>query len=158
MASFRDYDEVMLKRIKYVSRFAKPLSADEIDKLAEQSTRNNKEHGITGVLMTSGGMFFQVIEGEKEHVDALYGNIINDKRHRDVLLLSVEEGVADRLFPDWSMKKVDLDAGSNVRTEPLKMLLTNIIQQRHLIDESSKALERAVWREMVDAGSKSKSR
>jgi len=99
-----------------------------------------------------------VIEGEKEHVDALYGNIINDKRHRDVLLLSVEEGVADRLFPDWSMKKVDLDAGSNVRTEPLKMLLTNIIQQRHLIDESSKALERAVWREMVDAGSKSKSR
>ena len=59
----------MLKRITYVSRFAKPFSESELEKLGESSARNNEELGVTGVLMTSGGIFFQILEGPEEAVD-----------------------------------------------------------------------------------------
>ncbi len=52
----------MLKRIKYISRFAKQLSTPEIDELAKIAGENNSKKDITGALMASGGIFFQVIE------------------------------------------------------------------------------------------------
>ena len=70
----------MFKRITYVSRFAKPFSEGELEKLGESSARNNEELGVTGVLMTSGGIFFQILEGPEEAVDRVYSAIANDGR------------------------------------------------------------------------------
>ena len=53
----------MLKRLKYVSQFARALSPAQIDALTRRSAENNKKVEVTGVLMTTGGLFFQVIEG-----------------------------------------------------------------------------------------------
>ncbi|MDP8222681.1 MAG: BLUF domain-containing protein [Candidatus Lernaella stagnicola] len=141
-----------MKRIKYVSRFAQTFSKEEIGRLAVQSAEDNVEREITGVLMTSGGMFFQVIEGPDAVIDELYAKITGDPRHKHVLLLSAEAGVETRIFPDWAMKKVDLDVGSEIRTEPLRAIMAAIVQQRAMIDQLSGALERATWAEMVDAG------
>jgi hypothetical protein len=144
----------MLKRIKYVSRYAKPLTADDIRRLAEAASRKNAKLGVTGVLMTSGGIFFQIIEGPPEAVDALWAAIGRDPRHTDVLLLSAEEGIRRRLFPDWGMRGMDLDAEAGDRLEPLKAILSAVLAQRQVMDNLSAVLERAVWGVMAGAGGK----
>ena len=142
----------MLKRLKYVSQFARALSPAQIDALTRRSAENNKKVEVTGVLMTTGGLFFQVIEGPAEQIDALWAKIQHDPRHKDVLLLGVEEGVSRRLFPQWSMRKVDLKEGTEYRLEPLRTLLATIIQDRERIAQLTDVLARGVWHELVDAG------
>ena len=142
----------MLKRIKYVSRFAKPMDAKQLDKLAKDSARRNKKQSITGILMVSGQLFFQVIEGPAKKIEDLYWNILNDTRHVDVVTLSIEDNVEDRLFPDWSMKVVVLDTASDIRNEPLEEIMLTIIKQQYLIDRLGRVLERALWHDLVSAG------
>ncbi len=104
-----------MKRIKYISRFAAPMTARDIERIAAQSAAKNRKLGITGLLMATGGVFFQVIEGPDDALDKLYSRILRDPRHRDVLTLRVEEGNLTRLFPGWEMKKVDLDTATDLR-------------------------------------------
>ncbi len=144
----------MLKRMKYVSRYARSLSAADVVHLAESASRKNAKIGVTGVLMTSGGIFFQIIEGPPEAVDGLWAAIQRDPRHTDVLLLSSEEGVRRRLFPDWGMRAMDLDAEAGDRLEPLKAILSAVLAQRQVMDNLSTVLERAVWGVMAGAGGK----
>jgi hypothetical protein len=143
-----------LKRIKYVSRYALPLSGEEIAHLAQAAARKNARLGVTGVLMTSGGIFFQIIEGPPDAVDGLFAAIARDRRHTDVLLLSAEEGAKRRLFPDWGMAAMDLDAEAGDRLEPLKAILAAVLAQRQVMDNLSAALERAVWGAMAGARTK----
>ena len=89
----------MLKRIKYVSRFDSPLSSAEIEQIGEQSQANNERLGLTGLLMASGGMFYQVLEGPADAVDQVYAKIQQDSRHTDLLLLSA--GVVTALPLVW---------------------------------------------------------
>ncbi len=138
----------MLKRIKYISRFAQSLSDEDIDDLVSQSARNNADLDVTGVLMTSGPMFFQIIEGPPEHVDLVYRNIVQDSRHVNVLLLNAEEGLQYRLFPDWPLKKVDLGLDTDVRLEPLRLILETVIESRTHLEKLTGSLERAIWNEV----------
>ena len=94
----------MTKRITYVSRFSKPFEARALQDLGKAAAEKNRELDITGFLMASGGLFYQVIEGPEENVDKLYDAIASDDRHTDLLLLRAEENVTSRLYPDWSMK------------------------------------------------------
>ena len=82
----------------------------------------------------------------------MWAKIQHDPRHKDVLLLGVEEGVSRRLFPQWSMRKVDLKEGTEYRLEPLRTLLATIIQDRERIAQLTDVLARGVWHELVDAG------
>ena len=118
-----------MKRIKYISRFAAPMTARDIERIAAQSAANNRKFGITGLLIASGGVFFQVIEGPDAAVDEIYSRILRDKRHQDVLTLRVEEGNLPRLFPDWEMRKIDLDTATEMRLEPMKAIIQAIIRQ-----------------------------
>ena len=138
-----------MKRIKYVSQFARELTRDEVDELARTSARNNARLGITGILMTSGRMFFQILEGPREHVDGIFSRIAADERHRDVLLLDAEDDAGDRFFPDWSMRKIDLDASADERMQPIRELLGRIIDRRYEIDRLVHTLERAIWNELA---------
>ena len=140
----------MIKRIKYVSRFSQPLTSGEIESLVTRSAEKNRSLDITGVLMTTGGLFFQILEGPAEHVNSLYTTIVSDDRHKDVLLLNVEEDVRTRLFPDWSMKKMDLDMEKDARLEPLKILVTAVVKQRRHLEDLVGVLERTVWAELSE--------
>ena len=140
----------MVKRIKYISRFAKPLTNEDVDEIARVSEENNRKQDLTGALMVSGGVFFQVVEGPKEAVDDLWGRLQKDPRHKEILLLRAEEGDLPRIFPEWRMKKVHLDRKADVRTEPLKAILQAVLRQSLMIDELTGVLERAAWHEMVD--------
>lgn len=138
-----------MKRIKYVSQFSRNLEPDEIAALEEQCIRNNQKSGITGVLMVSGNLFFQVLEGPADKVDALYTSILEDDRHTRVLMLADERDVKDRLFPDWAMKVVSLDQSRTERLEPLHALLQTIVEQKVTINRLTKVLERAIWSEFA---------
>ncbi len=133
-----------LKRIKYVSEFAAHLTGIDIVNLVQQAEKNNACEDITGILIASGRIFFQVIEGPVEKIDALYANIVKDRRHKNVLLLNSECGV-QRIFPDWALKRVDMNDESMTRVEPLKALLETIIEHRKRIEMLSGVLERSVW-------------
>ncbi len=139
----------MLKRIKYVSRFARPLSTLELEQLGAEASRNNTRLDLTGVLVTSGRMFLQVLEGPSAVVDEMYDRIVADDRHTDVLMLSVQQHVQERLFPDWYMPVIDLDKGTELRLEPLRTMLAAVVQQREIVDLLTSTLERGIWRELT---------
>ena len=136
-----------MKRIKYVSRFATPFRESELQELGERAAKKNKDLEITGVLITSGGLFYQVLEGPVEAVDEIFGNIRGDKRHTDLLVLGVEEDVTQRLFPDWSMKTVNLDAAAHVRLLPLKVLMEAVFEQQQHVGKMVWAIERGLRQE-----------
>ena len=100
----------MLVRLMYASRATGEISSEDLSTLLRKSKANNPGHGITGALCYSregGGIFLQVLEGGRVAINALYNHIINDPRHRDVMLLSFEE-IAERSFTSWSMGQVNL--------------------------------------------------
>jgi adenylate cyclase len=136
----------MIKRIKYVSRFDKPHTEADIEAIGEQSRANNERLDLTGMLMASGGLFYQVLEGPAEAVDEVYARIANDSRHTDLLLLGSEENV-ERLYPDWSMEIINLDAASNVRLFPLKALVKSVFEQTRLTENMMWAIERTIQHE-----------
>jgi hypothetical protein len=99
----------MLVRLLYASRAVDGIDEDFLRSILEESRANNLEHGITGILCThpAGGVFIQALEGGREAVNRLYGNIVRDRRHSDVTLLEYAE-IEERRFAGWSMGNVDL--------------------------------------------------
>ena len=143
-------EAAVLKRVSYISKFTRPLTHDEITKLAADAAEKNQSLGVTGMLMTSGGIFYQVLEGPPDAVDDLYKEIAADTRHKDVLVLSTQEEVEDRQFPSWAMKKVNLDEEAVARLEPVKALLDAIVVQRDAMTRLMGVLSRSVWQELMD--------
>lgn len=140
----------MLKRIKYLSRFARPLGPSELEDIASVAEKKNQEHDLTGILMTSGGIFFQVFEGPQESVDRLWETLQIDPRHKDILLLQVEEGVEKRAFPDWRMKRLNLDDRSGGQVELLRAIMQTVLKQMQMIYDLTGVLERAAAVETAD--------
>jgi len=140
----------VFKRISYISKFAHPLTRDEITQLADDAAERNRSVGVTGMLMSSGGIFYQVLEGPTDAVDRLFQKIVSDTRHKDVLVLSAQEEVEDRQFPSWAMKKVDLDEDALSRLEPIKALLDAIVLQQETVQRLMRVLSRSVWQELMD--------
>ncbi|MEO5691579.1 MAG: BLUF domain-containing protein [Usitatibacter sp.] len=97
----------MLIRCLYASRAAKPLSADVLDSILEQSRRNNPTLGITGMLCFTNDVFVQVIEGGRDEVCEVFNAIVRDDRHLQVRLLSYEE-ISERRFGNWTMGQVNI--------------------------------------------------
>jgi hypothetical protein len=99
----------MLVRLLYASRAVQPIDSKMLDAILEQSRPHNKEHGITGVLCSddAGNGFVQVLEGSRDAVNALYNNIVCDRRHTQVVLLDYEE-IHERRFANWRMGRIDL--------------------------------------------------
>lgn len=140
----------MPKRLEYVSEHARPLAEEDLDAIVATAATRNAERGITGFLMSSGGLFLQVIEGPVEAVNALWEEIQRDPRHRNMLVLTMRRDVPNRLFPDWSMRKIDLDHGAARRMEPLRLLLQTAVGLRTQLDGVIGAPETLVWNEFSD--------
>ena len=100
----------MLVRLLYASRSTAEIDEAFIGAILERSRKHNQEHGITGILCTSspGNVFIQLLEGGRGAVNALYGAIVRDPRHRDVTLLDYAE-IAERRCATWRMGRVNLN-------------------------------------------------
>ena len=97
----------MLVRLLYASRAADPQSVEATEAILAQSRSHNPALGITGILCYGGGIFLQALEGGRTAVNELYGHIVRDPRHKDVVLLSYEE-ISERGFGSWTMGLVNL--------------------------------------------------
>ena len=142
----------MLKRIRYISEFSDALGPDELRQVAADSARNNKRDQITGLLISAGKLFFQLLEGPPAAVDECYRRIKEDPRHTNVLLLAMEVGDMERLCPDWDMKGIDLNDESQERLELLRGVMRSIHVQQMATDRLRLALEEAVWTEFLRVG------
>jgi len=98
----------MLVRLLYASFPVSNSTAGLVDAILSSCRANNPRMGITGVLCYSDHSFMQVLEGGRDAVSALYGQILRDQRHRDVTLLHYEE-VSERSFGGWTMGHVNLE-------------------------------------------------
>jgi Sensors of blue-light using FAD len=97
----------MLVRLLYVSRALDPKAEEETDSILDSSRQHNIANGITGILCYGGGIYLQAIEGGRKQVNELYGHILRDARHKDVVLLHYQE-ITERRFGGWTMGKVNL--------------------------------------------------
>jgi hypothetical protein len=102
-----------LNELIYVSTMT-GVSEHELGAILESSIRHNQLNGITGMLLYYRGGFMQVLEGDETNVLETFGRICADKRHHDVLTLSLAE-TPFRHFENWSMgyKYVDASAVAN---------------------------------------------
>ncbi len=97
----------MLVRALYVSRAVGPQTGTVTAQILAAAQAHNAEHGVSGVLCQGQGLYLQVLEGERAAVNQLYAQILLDRRHRDVQMLSFEE-ISERRYASWSMAHVHL--------------------------------------------------
>ena len=95
-----------LWEIVYISEARYGLDKDDIADILAVSQRDNAQEFITGMLLYSSGLFIQALEGKRDSVTALYGRIVDDRRHHDVDLL-VDHAISHRSFDGWSMGFVE---------------------------------------------------
>ena len=97
---------MFLTRFIYTSRplFAirPPEVSPELKALYEAGLAHNPGNGITGVLAIDSGRFVQALEGSRSAVSQTILRILQDRRHTDVELVSMEETPA-RAFDDWAV-------------------------------------------------------
>jgi hypothetical protein len=97
----------LLYNIVYCSTATAGIDSVAVADIIAYARRNNPAHGITGLLVFGGGIFFQWLEGPRDNVRQLYANLCKDPRHESIVLLSEDEEIRDRLFPDWDMELVE---------------------------------------------------
>jgi len=97
----------LLYNIVYCSTATAGIGSVAVADIIAYARRNNPAHGITGLLVFGGGIFFQWLEGPRDNVRQLYANLCKDPRHESIVLLSEDEEIRDRLFPDWDMELVE---------------------------------------------------
>ena len=99
----------MLTRLIYASEATSPLSPGLVDEILATARAKNRLNNVTGLLMFDHHCFLQVLEGDRQSVSNLYGNLVRDKRHARLLILQCGP-VDERLFVDWSMGFAAADA------------------------------------------------
>ncbi|GEQ87019.1 hypothetical protein ULMS_25270 [Patiriisocius marinistellae] len=71
--------------ICYISKAKDDLTESQIEEIFNKTYTENSLKSITGILLHGMGNFFQILEGEKNHILPLYEeNIKNDERHSDI--------------------------------------------------------------------------
>jgi len=98
----------MLVRLIYASRAVAPITSDTVDVILGIARKRNPEYGITGVLCYSDRIFVQVLEGGRDQVNRVYGQLMRDKRHQDLILLGYES-IDERQYSSWTMGGIRLD-------------------------------------------------
>ena len=116
----REGSETLLHNVVYCSRITSGLAEADVQAIIATARRYNPAHGVTGLLVYGGDIFFQWLEGPKKSVEQLMHNIRKDKRHNTLVELSVNEEVRERMFPTWDMELVQPDDIREVLQDALR--------------------------------------
>lgn len=103
--------KMALISLVYVSFATHDLTDQELKNILTVSRQNNKQLGVTGMLLYREGFFIQALEGEEAVVKQLYERISQDPRHHHVTTV-VTYPIQERQFADWNMgfnKMTDAD-------------------------------------------------
>ena len=86
----------------YTSSATPSLDDFALREIAQSSSFNNQQIGVTGLLLFHQGSILQVLEGDKESVLAVYEKVKLDERHTGCMILSTRMS-EQREFSDWFM-------------------------------------------------------
>jgi hypothetical protein len=89
-------------QIVYTSVEGHEMRPPQLADLLKAVREKNERLGVTGLLLYRDGVFLQVLEGERDTVEALYEKIEHDERHRNVLTFHAEP-ISEREFGEWAM-------------------------------------------------------
>ena len=111
-----------MRRLLYRSRATSDVESSDVFDIVATSARRNPARGISGFLLDYNGSFLQFNEGSSLAVEALYKDLIDDRRHEDleVLLDGTDDG--QRWFSDWAMKHL-ISFGGTPALEELRHVL-----------------------------------
>lgn len=94
----------LMHRLIYYSS-VRPETAPRMKELLEDvlqsSRRRNASLGVTGALFAQNGRFLQVLEGDKQAVQQVFGAISADPRHTALQIIESRQ-VTSRQFADWT--------------------------------------------------------
>lgn len=91
-----------LIHVIYASAATTTLAEHDLIEILTTARCRNASVGVTGMLLFSGGSFFQVLEGPSDAVDAIYNRIARDPRHGRLTTI-IREPIAKRAFEAWTM-------------------------------------------------------
>ena len=91
-----------LIRLFYVSKASGTIAKSDISDILEKSRKNNESLGLSGVLCLKTEYFAQILEGEELNVLRCYIKIAQDKRHSDLVIVSISTTFR-RVFEGWAM-------------------------------------------------------
>ncbi len=97
-----------MEALIYISRAQRLFTREELEEMGEGFSARNQKRGLTGVLITMGDHFLQVLEGERAAINELALKLAADRRHFDFKELFRGE-IPDRNFADWGMQVILLD-------------------------------------------------
>lgn len=92
----------MMIEVAYLSSAKPSFRESDLEAILEASRRNNERTGLTGLLLYGSGSFLQLLEGDKEAVDACLMRIARDPRH-SALRIVVRGAIERRSFGGWAM-------------------------------------------------------
>lgn len=92
----------------YMSVSPNELSEAELNNILDGSRLNNKNNGVTGMLVYHNREIMQLLEGEEATVKALFKSICMDSRHTGIDVF-YEGNIKNRAFGQWSMAFKYLD-------------------------------------------------
>ncbi len=98
----------MIRQLSYLSLTQDGVTQGEVESLAARAEFSNRARGVTGMMAVGGGLLFQVLEGPRDVVEALFQRIRRDSRHRSVQVLT-DEMLASRDFDGFPMAFRTLD-------------------------------------------------
>lgn len=110
----------MLHQIIYTSAALPSATIDDFKDIAIHAEQNNKTLDVTGLLLFTDGVVFQVLEGEKDVVETLYDRIKRDSRHSSIVKM-ISRSTPKREFSKWSMGFAEM---SHEHVSELAFLLT----------------------------------
>jgi uncharacterized Fe-S cluster-containing MiaB family protein len=73
-----------------------------LDDILNVARKRNAELEVTGILLFHSGSFFQVLEGDRPVIEALFEKIAADKRHTRAAKI-ILEAIPERAFSEWKM-------------------------------------------------------
>lgn len=93
---------MFLTRLVYTSSIAEEFEPEDIELILSSARHYNKMKNVTGMLCFNRKYFLQCIEGSRTDVNNTYHKILNDPRHKNIIMLDYKE-ISAREFDKWSM-------------------------------------------------------
>jgi uncharacterized membrane protein (DUF373 family) len=105
----------MMIQLTYLSTPTRTMRNDDLMDILEKARLNNAGLGISGMLLYTGEVFVQVLEGEENVVDDLVKLIKIDPRHKDFRIIERKK-IDSREYAEWTMgfKRVEKDDLRNI--------------------------------------------
>lgn len=102
-ADYFDCQTDDLRSLAYRSVATSPPTEAQLSELLRVARKRNKNEGLSGVLLSDRGAFFQWLEGPSAALERVWDSISRDPRHRDIRVLR-DEPTNARLFEGWDLR------------------------------------------------------